>query len=196
MNMNSIYDLCKSNFSNQIPKIGKFLGSGQDGEVFELNDKVIKFCLLKNNYRAEYSLSEAYEIISNVLSYLIATPTLCFAKVFSHFTLGSLPLDQDNVLYFYTMEKLNKISEDESKVFHTLLSHEDSNKEKKFTQAKLKILRGLSRGLDFDENSVKFFCENYRSDRLFHNDVHPRNIMKDHNGNFVLIDFDRVLLKG
>jgi thiamine kinase-like enzyme len=94
------------------------------------------------------------------------------------------------------MEKLNKISEDEKKVFHSIMSHEDQNLHKNFSMSKIKnMLQGLSMGLDFDASKIIIFCENLRSTVIHHNDIHPRNIMKDNFGNFKLIDFDRCYFK-
>jgi thiamine kinase-like enzyme len=90
------------------------------------------------------------------------------------------------------MEKLHPLSEDEIKVFHSLVSHEDQNKIKKYSSLEInKILQGLSIGLDFDLHKVMFFCKNLNKLTIQHSDLHPRNLMKDSDGNFKLIDFDR-----
>ena len=57
------------------------------------------------------------------------------------------------------------------------------------------MLSGLSSGLDFDEEKVIFFVNNFKKSPIIHNDVHVRNIMKDCDGNFKMIDFDRAELK-
>jgi thiamine kinase-like enzyme len=99
---------------------------------------------------------------------------------------------QRYVLYYYIMEKLQKITEDEHKVFDSLVSHEDRGKKKNFTPAKVKeMLQGLRKGLDFDAQRVTFFYDNFNKSPVAHLDIHPRNIMKDAAGNFKLIDFDR-----
>ena len=91
------------------------------------------------------------------------------------------------------MEKLYSISEDESKVFHTIISHEDANKIKFYSDKQLdKILFNFRRGLDFCEEEVKLFHTNFRNMKFRHNDVHVRNIMKTGNGKFKLIDIDRI----
>ena len=94
------------------------------------------------------------------------------------------------------MEKLFKTTEDERKVFHSILCHNDSGVEKKYTLEQiLKMLDGLEFGLDFDKKKVMIFCEKIRASPVCHNDVHVRNIMKDSQGNFKLIDFDRSTLE-
>jgi thiamine kinase-like enzyme len=94
------------------------------------------------------------------------------------------------------MEKLFKISEDERKIFHTILSHEDRNIVKNYPLDKVKkMLTGMSYSLDFDYNKVIFFYQNLRDCPLQHLDLHVRNIMKDIDGNFKMIDFDRMKLE-
>ena len=95
------------------------------------------------------------------------------------------------------MDKLNKISEDEKKVFHTILCHEDLNKKKNFSNDKiLTMLNGMIKGLDFNFEKVIMFYEAQKSSIIKHNDFHVRNIMKDNFGNFKFIDLDRLDLRG
>ena len=91
------------------------------------------------------------------------------------------------------MEKLLKISEDEAKVFHSILSHEDRGIFKNFSTDKVKkMLHGMQRGLDFDLQKIMLFYEALQNPQILHLDIHPRNIMKDENNNFKLIDLDRL----
>jgi thiamine kinase-like enzyme len=92
------------------------------------------------------------------------------------------------------MEKLQKITEDEGRVFHSILSHEDSGKIKDFSNEKIQELLFGMRALDFDAEQVTLFCNNIKTPHLSHLDIHTRNIMKDDKGNFKLIDLDRVTL--
>ena len=94
------------------------------------------------------------------------------------------------------MERLMKISEEESKVFHTILSHEDRGLDKKYTLRLLQnTLNGLSYSLDFETQKVLEFYSDLQSSKIEHLDIHPRNIMKNKNGQFFMIDFDRCTLK-
>lgn len=165
------------------------LGSGVDGTVYSmLNDpsRVIKI--------AQVFDFDRYELTADVLDHLLFEPLPEYARVYMR---GAKRLpDKGYVLHFYVMEKLLPITVDESKVFHTILSHEDRNIIKLYEPPELeKILTGLRIGLDFDAERVKFLCEAIRSSPVKHLDIHPRNIMKDANGNFKLIDFDRAQLK-
>ena len=165
------------------------LGDGADGEVFELKDnKVLKLCIRFSNYQN----------VREVLSYLKDNDVDHFAKVYDFHYLGEYERTlfngelQKYILHYYIMEKLDKISDDEKKVFHTLLSHEDRGITKNFSLLKIKkMLEGMSLGLDFDMQRVIMFCERLKNTHVHHNDIHPRNIMKDKCGNFKLIDFDR-----
>jgi hypothetical protein len=94
------------------------------------------------------------------------------------------------------MEKLLSLSEDEQKVFHTLLSHEDRNLVKNYSPAERQvILQNLRRGLDFDEGRVSLFVDKLNNSPVQHLDIHTRNIMKDANGNFKMIDLDRLTME-
>lgn len=194
--------LCQKVCPDKIPVITTTkIGDGADGEVFEIkdySDRVIKFCVL---YQYQYDIDNSFNNIKQVLSFIKNTqPPVC-ARVYEYDFLSSSYKDtykgkQKFILYYYVMEKLQKISDDEKKVFHSILSHEDRGIEKKFSEAKLKkILSGLSMGLDFDENNVKFFYKKIKESGILHHDLHVRNIMKTSCGDFKLIDFDRAELE-
>lgn len=201
--------LCKAACPELIPPgIGKCLGDGSDGQVFELvNDptKVIKFSALFCYF--DEDLESKYLNIVKTLYYLMSYDDPAYAKVYDIQDLGkqsreffsdrvSLGEIQEYILYYYTMEKCMKLSDDEKKVFHSILCHEDKKIVKNFTPLQLKnILAGLSKGLDFDEKKVTLFCENVRRSPLRHLDIHVRNIMKTKEGDFKLIDFDKTRLE-
>jgi serine/threonine protein kinase len=203
-----VLSLCRQLCADKIPVVpGKRLGDGSDGEVFEVeNDpsKVIKFCVMYE--RGDRHLESYYhKKLAPLIDQLVAQPIDVYARVYAHEYMGIFSRDfmssktgkQKYILYYYLMEKLERISEDESKVFHSILSHEDRRIEKNFSTEKLReMLAGLGRGLDFDEERVIFFCEALKFAPISHLDIHPRNIMKDSLGNFKLIDFDRVELNG
>jgi serine/threonine protein kinase len=196
-----VLNLINQNSCNTKHFIGNEIGIGADGQVFSLqneDDKVIKFCV-----RFDYnncSLKNEYKKIDNILSYLLNKKPIAYARVYEYGYLGEYSRSlydgssQKYILYYYVMEKLNKISEDEKKVFHSLLSHEDRNIKKNFSLLKIKqMMLGLSLGLDFDSEKIILFCENLKRTDIHHNDIHPRNIMKDKDNNFKLIDFDRCI---
>jgi len=198
-------NLCKEKIPEET---GDFLGDGADGDVYFIkNDlnKVIKYCKL---YEDDDSFEDNLNSILSVLSYLEQNPINTFAKVFSHGVLGTFDRAQiyyiNNkeyerrqkfTLYYYTMERLNKISEDEKRVFHSIICHDDRGYNKNLSFNKInEMLDGMSKALDFDKDKIMFFVENIQNLPIKHNDIHKRNIMKDNNGNFKLVDFDRASL--
>lgn len=195
-----VLKLCQQLCPERIPvTVGARLGDGADGEVFEIvgrSDKVIKFCVLYET--GSTPLENTFKYISNVLEHLIVQPSPVFARVYTHTLMGQYSrvawgnTKQRYLLYYYIMEKLQKISDDERKVFDSIVSHEDRGKKKNFSPDRIKeMLSGMALGLDFDAEKVTFFCENFKKSPVAHLDIHPRNIMKDAAGNFKLIDFDR-----
>ena len=212
-----VLSLCRALCSKKIPtNVGTRLGDGADGEVFAFSDdpnKVIKLCVLYDRF--DKPIEKLYtNSIATTLDYLIDNPIDVFARVYEHKYLGQYSRDwtfsnnemklhsdtkgkQQFILYYYTMEKLEKISEDEGKVFHSILSHEDRGIRKNYSMDEVrKMLHGLHRGLDFDEKRVMFFVERLKKAPIYHTDIHARNIMKDSAGNFKLIDFDRTSING
>lgn len=202
-------NLCQKFCPHLIPlNLGESLGDGSDGQVFSLTSdagKVVKISLL-TCYLGE-DLNSEFCRIQRSLSYLKENNDAAYARLYAHESMGkfsrsifsdriSLGEEQDFILYYYFMEKCQKLSEDERKVFHTLLDHEDRNIVKKYTPAKIKnILTGLAVGLDFDEKKVIFFCDNLKRSPLRHRDISTRNIMKNDIGDFKLVDFDRTELE-
>jgi hypothetical protein len=159
------------------------IGSGIDGVVYNYQDKILKLSI---NYNLNYSFEP--------LNYLINNPIDCFVKLYSYQLCGT----KDSFIYYYSiMEKLIPLSLDEEKIFHTILSHEDSNKVKQYSNIQLKkIVKELSLGLEFDQIKVLKFVEQYNNCKIVHHDIHQRNIMKDINNNFKFIDLDRLTIKG
>lgn len=175
---------------------GKEIGIGADGQVFELpNNLAIKYSIL---FDYDNNLQNNFNSRSNILNSINSSP---FVKIyeFKKVLESSRIFDnkqQSYIVYYYIMDKLNKISEDESKVFHTLLSHEDSNKIKSYSIKEIKnICIDLSKYLDFNYTKVLEFITNYQNSEFIHLDIHPRNIMKS-NEDFKLIDLDRITRKG
>lgn len=183
---------------NDLPyELGNRLGFGIDGTVYSISNsnKVIKISILYNNG----NLMLSYNEIKKVLDYLIESrPSVCagvYEYGFDSIECSDEYWQRPFIGYYYVMEKLDEISDDESKVFHSILSHEDSNIIKNYSNFKIKkILNGLSSGLDFDKKKITLFCESLKRETFIHSDIHSRNIMKDGGGYFKLIDFDRMKL--
>ncbi len=196
-----VLKLCQQLCPEKIPVVtAARLGDGADGEVFDIEgqpDQVVKFGVLYQTGSSK--VQDTYKYIVRVLDYLIQNPSPTYARVYSHGYMGKFSRavtwsnkEQPYILYYYLMEKLYKITEDERKVFHSVVSHEDRGMKKNFSAQKVKeMIIGMNTGLDFDAEKVTFFCDNFKNTSVSHLDIHVRNIMKDSNGNFKLVDFDR-----
>lgn len=193
--------VCKLLQDNNIDipfKLIKEIGYGADGQCFLLeNNQIIKFSVIFEDYKN--NLEESYKYINNVLKFLIKNPRSSYVKIYkSDFLLSSfrktVTCDQKFICYYYIMDRCFAISDDENKVFHSIISHEDRgigfNKNFSIKQIE-SMLNGMSRGLDFNKSKVLDFCLDVFKAPVDHGDLHTRNIMKDQFGNFKLIDFDR-----
>jgi hypothetical protein len=177
-------------FSKYISKlpfvITSLVDAGRCGNIYAIkNDlnRVVKITKIHNNN---------FENFTSILNFLTKNKSGLYAKIFEH---GLLEVVDNYVLYYYIMEKYNYISDDEYKVFDSILSHRDFNVKKKFSMQELdEVLLGLSKGLDFDLKKVKCFYNLIELHPILHKDLHSRNIMKD-NEDFVLIDLDFLQFK-
>ena len=157
-----------------------YLGNGVDGDVYAIgDDRVVKFskhafdatCLLRLKANTPQQLATVYDYGLHVALDLLDT-------------------------YWVEMERLNSLTEDEAKVFHSVLSHEDANKVKEFSADKLSgMLDGLAFGLEFDKQKVFDFCAAVQAAGFIQDDAHPRNIMRAKDGRFKFVDLDRLRLK-
>jgi thiamine kinase-like enzyme len=93
--------------------------------------------------------------------------------------------NQDYIIYYYIMEKLQEISKDESKVFLEIFENSlEENIEN--------ILQKMRGALDFNKKNVMVFYTGVKNSKIKHLDLHVGNIMKDRKGNFKLIDLDLI----
>lgn len=197
-----VASLCQQLCADKLPvPLGERLGDGADGEVLTIMgqpDRVIKLGIIYDNPSRGLGV---YKDIQRVLDYLIATPTEAHVRVYERGFLGTYSRyvhqgEQEFLMYYYIMEKLEKISEDERKVFHSILSHEDRKIVKNYSADQIKeMLHGMSQGLDFDQERVILFCQRLKQAPISHRDLHVRNIMKDAVGDFRLIDLDRAVME-
>lgn len=179
--------------------IEKEIGSGVEGKVFEtLNNKVIKFSVV---YAQEEHLDERYYNISFILNHLKNNNISPYLKIHDFGFIGKFKntfanFTENFSIHYYVTDKLNRISEDERKLFHVVLCHEDLNKKKNFSNYQIKKMLSEMHGwLDFDIDRAITFIDDIRDSQVIHNDIHVRNIMKDDFGKFYLIDYDGCKLK-
>jgi hypothetical protein len=180
--------------------LGKKIGDGADGEVFKLPncpDKVIKLSIIFDEYENSPLFIYQNRILP-ILEYLwIENPPIC-PIVFEHGYFGQLmqnPIGEFSI-HYCVMERLLPLTEDENKVFHSVVSHEDREIKKDLSPIKInEMLLGLAFGLDFDLEMIMLFCEQLRESKIKQKDLHPRNILKNGIGQFKIIDFDRIILE-
>lgn len=175
--------------------LGKRLGDGADGEVFELisdSKKVIKFSIIYD-LGYESNLVTKYNEIKKKLSFVKENGTRC-QHLCSIYNFGLLLHKsrktscgaQEFLIHFYEMEKLIKCSDEEEKVFYTIISNAYRSIED--------FLDSLSKWIDFDRQKVLTFVNANSNSVILHNDIHLSNIMKNENGDFKLIDLDRITI--
>lgn len=176
------------------------IGDGADGEVFDIQGdptRVIKCAIL---YEYFIPLNREMERIEKVAKYLMENHPSAYVCVHTFERVAessrkTVSGDQKYFLYYYVMDKCFKISEDEKKVFHSILSNEDKNLKKNYPLSKIaSMLKGMSMGLDFNMEKVLAFCQTIQNSEIDNTDINPRNIMKNAQGDFKLIDFDRSTL--
>jgi hypothetical protein len=183
-------------FDNNISlpfSLGEEIGRGADGQLFNYQDKVLKLSIIFDYPYAPYE--KEYERIKSVLSYLINRVPSTYARVSEFGDIFRGKREEQRFIVFYSLiEKCFPLSEDERKVFHSLVSHEDAGRRKNYSLIEaINISFALSKGLDFNiEKVILFLFRLSINNEIRHNDICPRNIMKNKFGDFVLIDFDRV----
>jgi serine/threonine protein kinase len=176
--------------------LGEEIGSGADGRVFEIPNKPNLVCKIGLLYEEE-NIEKEWLCRRQVLDYLFQNPSPIHVQVYEFGKLegGVCPKIAQYAETYCIMQRLEPLSNDENKVFHSILSHEDRGIVKNFSTKKLaEILQGLKKGLDFPEQQVMLFIEELKRSPIRHQDLHPRNIMKDDFGNYRLIDLDRCIL--
>lgn len=166
------------------PSLGEQIGKGVDGSVYLLGEnQVIKLS-------SSYDQTLLAELADGYYHHYVRVDD--FGVLTSPYDDCSLRGDEDQT-HFTVMERLLPLTTDEKKVFHSILSHEDRGLSKFLTPEQLHTaLDGLEAGLEFDRKQVVKFYAQVVLSSLTHLDLHERNILKDKNGAFKLIDLNRI----
>jgi len=166
------------------------LGSGYNGTTYRSRKN--NLCIKKSH--CSLLDSERFKNIRNNIMYIIDNCEKPYVGTFNFEF--NYDYSQYKIFYRYSMEVLNPLTDDEWKLFHTLVSHEDSCKVKDLSSHRVNFLiKDLSNYLDYNVDDVKVFCEDLVKSKIKHLDLHPRNIMKDNKGNFKLIDLDNLRME-
>jgi hypothetical protein len=195
--------LCQQYCPDRLPaNLGERLGDGADGEVFSLTDqpdRVIKLgVILQRTFR---SPEDTYQDMKAVLSALVDRQPDAYVRVYQYGELyrGSRPWGngtQNFLLHYSTMDKLRELKPDERDLFAAILERPDRIISSNYDPAVLeRFLQEWRGGLDFDRERVMLLLDRYHAATIEHEDFHQRNIMKDANGDFKLIDLERTTIK-
>ncbi len=186
------YHLVESILGDKAPPVGKLLGEGFHGQVFEVpgdEGKVIKYSRVLETM-SDVPLKEFYNNLTAVLAEQQKNAYPCYVNIldFRFLYEGKHPQHyyQNYILYSVVMEKLIPISFDEKRVFDTIVKGKGTVEE---------LVAGQKDWLIFEPEKVLTFMAQVNSTPLFHNDFNSRNIMKDSEGNFKLIDLDYAEIK-
>ena len=183
-------------------RLGKLLGKGVHGEVFELQDdptKAIKiawaplsisFSPALQTIQKKYNLKQfSFSEIEQTYKFLLHHRIPILATLYSFETLIAEETLQQ---YAVIMEKLLPLSDDEHRVFESLCREYNGELGNgKF----LTHLQELHQWLDFSYVKIFEFYKKVAKLPIIHRDFNRRNIMKDNDGNFKLIDFELVVIK-
>ena len=193
--------LCQQYCPDRLPaNLGERLGDGADGEVFSLidqPDRVIKLGVILQ--RTSLSPEDAYRDMEKVLSVLVEKQPDAFVRVYQYGELyqGNRPYDngrQNFLLYYYTMDKLRELTNEERALFAAILEHPDRIISRN-SDALERFLQEWRGGLDIDHRRVILLFEQYHAALIEHLDLHQRNIMKDAAGDYKLIDLERTEIR-
>lgn len=184
--------ICKEKFDF---KIGKEIGWGAQGQVFEIEDqpkRVIKISILYD-VDPYLDLDIVFDKIQKVYKYVCSHQASNLGKIYefgrlrtgSRNTVNGL---QDYIVYYSIQEKMESLSDDEKKVFKTIC--QALNDELELERTIEDIVKELGAWLKFDSEKIMKFYYSLGDLPFDHNDLRCQNILKDVNGNFRLIDFD------
>lgn len=185
--------------------LGQELGYGAQGNVFAINDhpdRVIKLSFMYDIH--DQTIDSKFESVSKVYNYILDTKPSGLVRIydFGHLTDGTREVFssikeqkkfQKIIIYYSIQEKLQQLSEDEKKVFKTICQLWRSELELK--RPLEEVIAEQAVFLEFNQIKVNKFVKQVTNSPVDNRDMHRRNIMKDHDGNFKMIDFDLAQLK-
>jgi len=178
-----------NNNKHLLPKFSYEISSGVHGVVFFISyDKIIKISSL-SSIKNVFAFVADQNYLQDLYSFLQKENFDIFAKIYD--------FGFCNDLQYVILEKLNTISRDEFCIFESVISHNDNCDKKDLTKTK-SILSEVDGYLTFDQQKILSFVDkiiSLQEKGIEHLDLHSRNIMKDNDGNFKLIDLESVEVK-
>lgn len=168
-----------------LPTLGQEIGSGVHGAVYDLLDdphKAIKIAFTED---------DTYAQVQALYQFVQAHPHPALATIFE-FSELCRSTGWVDPYYSVKMEKLYPLTDDEQRVMKSIcLDYNGHLEPGKAAQH----IEELQEWLDFDPEQVKAFYTALSTLPVIHRDFHRRNIMKDRQGNFKLIDFELLTIK-
>lgn len=193
--MKSLQDNCPTSFPF---RVGHCLGAGVHGQVFDSLDEPGNAIKLSIVYSDDEDAIVKFNNLERVYKFIIDNPNDILVKVFKFGRIYNGARDifgweQEYIIYYSIMEKLLPISDDERKTFKTIC--DSFNGILKTNRSIKELINELNGWLEFDKDKVFDFYKSLHSLKIEHRDIEARNIMKNYDGQFKLIDFDLARIK-
>lgn len=190
-------------YLNQIPfQLGKKLGDGADGEVFEIkNNKVIKFSIVLDiDSRAKnYTIQNIVNNNFKIFKFIKENPINSFSRIYDFDILKTDFINGfegkiNYIIYFYTLEKLNELSINDKDILKNIFHEANEKNKNSFIDLSEQELMDKLKNNNLYSRILNLYFD-LKKYKINHLDIDVRNIMKKNN-DFKLIDFDRCELKG
>lgn len=169
--------------------LGKYLGSGADGRVYEYTKtRVIKICWESNQHNIQYlDFNNTYDPLVKIIDK--AKDIRSFVKIYSH---GKLYRDnaKRESGYYLIMEKLDTLNWQEREDIgdtHRIGIGKGDKRGCGQSKKKCTCMKCLSTKI------IKGIREMNKATGKFHNDLHNKNIMKNKFGKLKIIDLEGFL---
>lgn len=169
---------------DKIPWRGCYLAEGDDGKAYENWDdenKVVKVGFLDRS-KSGTSLSN----LENNFDYVLNNKPEAYVEVYDY---GCVDCRACNISYFVLMKKLYPLSNNEANTIPAL-----AIKAQKFSGKNTGTLEQNDFLKSLSDKKQKTFVKNIWDSGIVHNDIFCGNLMKDENGDYKLIDLDRLTL--
>ena len=170
---------------DKIPWRGNYLAEGADGKAYEnWNDegKVVKVGFIDTMLHSMNSLDK----LEDNFDYVYVNKPKAYVEVYDY---GCVDCRTCNVSYYVLMQKLEPLDGNETYEIPNIVRQVQQlvNSYKKTKDCPYPRQR-----LHYKNQAHQDFAEAIWDSGIIHNDAHHGNIMKDSDGNYKLIDLDRL----
>lgn len=170
---------------DKIPWRGNYLAEGADGKAYENWDdenKVVKVGFIDTMAHSMTSLDQ----LEDNFDYVLTNKPKAYVEVYDY---GCVDCRACNVSYFVLMQKLEPLDGLELYEIPNIVQQAQRlvNNYKTSNNSPFPRQR-----LSYKNKAQQDFAEAIWDSGIIHNDAHHGNIMKDDDGNYKLIDLDRL----